>query len=111
MRETKVLTTPGGRTVVINAYLTGREKSAIDSSITAALKLTPPAQAGERAHMSEVSGAFYAEVEQKTMSYMIVSVDGNADAPLEKLLDLPSTEYDFVKKEVDTLINPTTPAK
>lgn len=108
-RETKELKTPGGHTIVINAYLTGREKSALDGAITAALKVTPPADPSERAKMSEVSGAFYAEVEQKMMAYMVVSVDGEMIAPLDKLLDLPSAEYDFVKKEVDGIVNPTTP--
>ncbi len=111
MRETKECTTPGGHTVVINAYLTGREKSALDGAITAALKMTPPSDPTERTKMSEVSGAFYTEVEQKTMAYMIVSLDGDPDKALDRLLDLPAAEYDFVKKEVDTIVNPTTPAK
>ena len=111
MRDTKELTTPGGHKVVVNAYLTGREKSAIDGAITAALKMTPPADRNEKPKMSEVSGAFYAEVEQKTMGYMVVSVDGDPNSPLEKLLDLPSAEYDFVKLEINSIANPTTPEK
>src|SRR5579884_104667 len=105
MRETKELLTPGGHKVVIHTYLTGREKSAIDGAITSALKLTPSLNPAEKAKASEVSGAFYAEVEQKMMQYMVVSVDGETTSPLDTLLDLPSPEYDFVKKEVDSIVN------
>jgi hypothetical protein len=42
---------------------------------------------------------------------MIVSIDDDATAPLDRLLDLPSAEYDAVKKEIDLIQNPTTPEK
>ena len=44
------------------------------------------------------------------MNKFLVSLNRDTDNPVEKLLDLPSTEYEAVLAKVETLKNPTTPA-
>jgi hypothetical protein len=38
-------------------------------------------------------------------------IDGETNAPIDKLLDLHSTEYEAVIKEVNKIQNPSTPEK
>jgi hypothetical protein len=110
-RETKTITTPGGHQVVLRTYLTGREANEIKAAMYAALKMNlEDAQAG-KVSVSDVPGTFIAEQEQKALGYLLVSIDGDASAPVEKLLDLPAAEYEAVIKEVNSIQNPTTPVK
>jgi hypothetical protein len=68
------------------------------------------AQSG-KVNMGDVSGTFLVEQEQKALELLVVSFDGDTTAPITKLLDLPSAEYDEVVKEVNKIQNPTTPEK
>src|SRR5689334_17976163 len=99
-RETKTITTPGGHTVVFKAYLTGREDNEVNSDMYAALKMNiEDAQSG-KVNVTDVPGSFLVEQEQKALGFLLVSIDGESVAPVENLLELPSTEYDFIIKEV-----------
>lgn len=114
-RETNTITTPGGHKVELYAYLTGREANQIKSAMYSALKMNlEDAQAG-KVSVSEVPGTFIAEQEQKALGFLLVSIDGTPDLPsgsvVDKLLDLPSTEYDAVIKEVNAIQNPSNPVK
>lgn len=110
-RETREFTTPGGRKIVLRTYLTGREANEIKAVMLSAVKMgMTDAQEGKVA-MDSIPGSFMVEQEKKALSYLLVSLDGDANAPVEKLLDLPSTEYDAVIKEVNAIQNPTTPEK
>jgi hypothetical protein len=68
------------------------------------------AQSG-KVGMDKVSGEFLIEQEQKTLGFLVVSVDGDPEAPVAKLLDLPSTEYEAVIKEMNAIQNPTSQEK
>lgn len=110
-RETKSITTPGGRTAVLRTYLTGREANEIKAVMFSAVKMSmEDAQTG-KVNIGDVPGSFIVEQERKALGFLLVSLDGETSAPLEKLLDLPSAEYDFVLKEVNKIQNPTTPEK
>ena len=110
-RETKTITTPGGHQVMLYTYLTGREANQIKATMYGALKMNlEDAQAG-KVSVSDVPGTFIAEQEQKALGFLLVSIDGDATAAVEKLLDLPSTEYEAVIKEVNAIQNPSNPTK
>src|SRR3979490_989452 len=108
-RQTTTITTPGGHTVVLNAYLTGREASELKSVMFSALKMNMEDAQSGKVNVSDVPGTFLVEQEHKALGFLVVSVDGSTEAPVDKLLDLPSTEYEAVVKEVNTIQNPTTP--
>jgi hypothetical protein len=108
-RETKEFTTPAGHKIILNAYLTGREAAAIKAVMLASLKMTMSDLESKKVDMGGLSGDVLAQQERKTLDFLIVSVNGSAETPVEKLLDLPSTEYDAVLKEIETIKNPTTP--
>jgi hypothetical protein len=110
-RETKEFTTPAGHKVALNNYLTGREAAAIKAIMLSSLKMTMGDLESKKVDMGGLSGAVLIEQERATLGYLLVSIDGETNAPLDRLLDLPSSEYDAVLKEVEIIKNPTTPEK
>ena len=110
-RETKVFTTPGGHTVVLRTYLTGRESNELKAIMFSALKVNmDDAQTG-KVGVGDIQSTFLIEQEHKALDYLVVSIDGDTTTPVEKLLDLPATEYDSVVKEANQIQNPTKPEK
>jgi len=110
-RQTKELTTPGNHKIVLRSYLTGREAADIKSTLLFSLKMSTSDLENKKVDMGGISGSVLIEQERKTLGYLLVSVDGDGENPVDKLLDLPSTEYDAVLKEIETIKNPTTPEK
>lgn len=111
MRTTQDFTTPAGHKVVLNAYLTGREAQDLKSIMFASLKVNmDDAQTG-KVSVGDVPSSFLVDQERKALAYLVVSIDGDVTEPVSKLLDLPSTEYDAVLKEINKIQNPTTPEK
>jgi hypothetical protein len=110
-RETKTFQTPGGHAVVLNAYLTGREANDIKSVMYGSLKLNMEDVQSGKVNLSDIPGSFLVEQERKALGILLVSIDGDTNGPVEKLLDLPSTEYEAVVKEINKIQNPTTPEK
>ena len=110
-RETTTITTPGGHTVVLKAYLTGREALDLKEMTYSALKLNMHDVQSGKVDVGDISGQFLIEQEKKAFGILLVSVDSETNAPLEALLQLPASEYAAVKAEIDKITNPTTPAK
>lgn len=108
-RETREFITPAGRTVILRTYLTGREANELKSVMYSALKMNMEDAQSGKVNVSDVPGTFLVEQEHKALVFLVVSVDGDTTAPVDKLLDLPASEYDAVKKEIDLIQNPTTP--
>lgn len=115
MREQKTVQTPGGHEVVLNAYLTGRETREISSVINSHMKMGFEGELvpGERPMtvVRDFTGEFIAEQERKVLDFLIVSVNGSTENPVEKLLDLPAADFQFVKGEAEKISNPSTPGR
>jgi hypothetical protein len=110
-RATTTLITPAGTEIVLRAYLTGREASEIKGIMLGSLKMSMSDFENRKIDMGGLSGDVLTQQERKTLEYLLVSVNGDAENPIEKLLDLPSPEYDAVLKEVEKIKNPTTPER
>jgi hypothetical protein len=110
-RQTRELVTTAGTKIFLKSYLTGREAADIKSIMLSSLKMSMNDAETKKVDMGGISGAVLLEQERKTLGYLLVSVNGDAENPVEKLLDLPSTEYDAVLKEIENIKNPTTPEK
>jgi hypothetical protein len=107
-RETKTFTTPGGHVVVLRTYLTGRETTALKSIMFSALKMNMEDAQGGKVGVGDIPSTFLVEQEKTAMGFLVVSVDGNTDIPVDTLLDMPSAEYESVLKEINKIQNPTT---
>jgi hypothetical protein len=93
------------------AYLTGREAAEIKAIMLSSLKMTMSDLESKKVDMGGLSGEVLAQQERKTLETLLVSVNGEVENAVEKLLDLPSTEYDAVLKKIEEIKNPTTPEK
>src|SRR5258708_30048084 len=102
-RETKTITTPGGHTVVLRTYLTGREANELKAVMFSALKMNMEDAQSGKVNVSDVPGTFLVEQETKALGFLVVSVDCDANVPVDKLLDLPATESEAVVTEVNKI--------
>jgi hypothetical protein len=110
-RETREITTPGGHKVVLNAYLTGREANELKAVMFSALKMNMEDAQSGKVNVGDVPGTFLMDQEKKALGFLLVSIDGETQDVVDKLLDFPSTEYDAVIKEVNAIQNPTSREK
>jgi hypothetical protein len=88
-RETKEITIPTGRKIIVKTYITVREAMP-------ALEGTTLTEAAKSQKLAEAA---------------IVSLDGSTENISDRLLDLPLQEYTVIMQELAAIINPTTPQK
>lgn len=105
-RETKTITTPSGHSVVLRTYLTGREVASIKSELLKGMKMSVDPSGGTP-QIGDLTGEFILAQERKTLEYLVVSVDGVTDNPIEALLDLPGPDYEAILAETNNITNPT----
>lgn len=103
-RETTTITTPVSKqVVVINTYLTGREKRQLTNVfLQGDLKFN--------ADSKNVTGINYALIDKEqdlAWSLVVVSIDGVTEGIVEKILDMRSQDYDFIVAEVNKVTKDT----
>ena len=90
-RETKTVTTPLGKELVLKAVLNMRERNAVlgafqEGGITA-----------DSTSMDSVLAVM--QVAPKIFEQIVLSYDGSNEKVFERLEELPADEFDFVLKE------------
>ena len=101
-RPTKQVVLPVTKQVVeIKEWITGRESELIFSATAKHYKMKPDSY-GTGAP-SEIDGTIVLEMYHKYIEAYVVSIDKKSENLLEIALDLPSTDYDFLIKEIDSL--------
>jgi len=104
-RETRIIKAPiSGVEVVINAWITGREKREITSVYTKDFKFKTDTQKTE----ANLTGDKITEAQNKTIEMFVVDVkDGDSEKNnLDKILDMRSEDYEFIMKEIDKSVIP-----
>lgn len=104
-RETKTIETPGGRKIVLNTYITGREARDIQNVYLEKMTLKQTAQGQE---MAGLKGTATGEAENKAIEVVVVSMDDNNKDLVNRILDLKVSEYDFIKEEIGKVTSPET---
>ena len=92
-RETKTIKTPKGHTAIIKSYLTARERHAIDRKY---LKDTSINQQGAGDIKLPANDLIDYGIEM--IKAVVVSFDDTTENPVDKILDLPVSEFDFIQK-------------
>jgi len=96
-RETKKLTLPiSKKEVEIKTYITGRESREIRDVFLKEMKVS-----GVGGEVKEVNASLQSEAENKAIKIIIVSINGDKNDILDKILDLPLRDYNFVMKEIN----------
>ena len=107
-RESKPFVTPGNHTVVLRTYLTGKESAALKAIITE-MRINASDAASGKVALADMPATFLVSQENKALEYLVVSVDGETNACLEKLGDLPEDDYKAVLDEVNRIRVPLVP--
>jgi hypothetical protein len=109
MRETQSFATPGGHTVVINAYISGRESNAIKQVLYDDLKMNMKDAQNGAVAMDDLPSSFVVKQEEKAIELIVVSIDGSSEDVIQRVLDLPVAEYNAIVEEVNKVRRPTKP--
>jgi len=103
-RETKQITTPfGKKIVVLVTYLTGREKRALTNVYLKSGLSFNIADQDVKGFKSDV----LEEAENLAWKTVIVSIDGKTEAIIETVLDMRSEDYQFIVNAVNEVTNDT----
>jgi hypothetical protein len=105
-RTTKTIKTQGGTQAVIKDYLTAREANQLKQVLYADIKMSMTDIGSGKTGVSDVPATVLLDQERKALEMLIVSLDGSAENIAERLLDLPSTEYDAILVEVNNVTRP-----
>jgi hypothetical protein len=102
-RETKTITTPDGKAVVVNTYLTGRESNQLKEILYAGLKMGMSDISAGITEIKDIPASLLLDQEKKALEMLVVSIDGATDGVVEKLLDMKDTEYQFIVSEINNV--------
>lgn len=109
LQEQIELMTPHGHKVVIRGYSTGRIRQAISAAYSEGVKLEMTGEKdkdGKAISRTIVSGDAAQKTTNAALSNMVLSVDDQTVNVLDRVLDLPEEDYDYVRTEVDKVRTP-----
>ena len=98
----KIVTPISKQEIVLKAWLTGREKRALNQPYMANLV----EDANGEMKPKEVTGDFINQVEDLAIKTIVVSVDGKTEDVLDLILDLKAEDFNFVVRAINNLTNP-----
>jgi hypothetical protein len=108
-RENKAFVTPGNHTIVLRTYLTGKESRALNEIMYQNLKINPADANSGKLSLGEIPMTFMIPQQQQMLEFLVVSVDGDTNAPIAALEELPETEYNAVLAECTKIRVPLVP--
>lgn len=105
-RETKQLDLSNGKKAEIKTYLTRSEKNALKKIMLKGIGLEQDVKNPEK---MSVSGSIPAEnmitAQEELVKIVLVSFDGSADNPYDRLMETEGDEYDEILAEADKIQN------
>ena len=102
-RETKFILTPISKLkIAIKTWITAREDQEIQGVMFKAMKMNPT---GKDFNFEPIDGTCILDRERKSMEMLIASIDGKTENILETVLDMNKIDYDFIKEEIDKIVN------
>jgi len=97
--ETTEITTPvGNNKVALKQYITGRDMRSLREIY---LKVGTLDSSGQ--NLSNIDPAMVDQSENKAFEMVIVSIDGQAEGILDKILNMPAQDYDFILTAVNEI--------
>ncbi len=92
-----MITTPNGTKVELKEYITGREAREIQNIVLSGMKISE--------NIESIDPTVIAQSQDKAIEIVVVSIDGETEGVLDKVLDLPRDDFDFVKEAIDEVTN------
>jgi hypothetical protein len=101
--ETEIFKTPiGGNKVEIKKWITGKDVREIRSVY---LNSTKIGIKGTSPDVQGITGELIEKAENKTIEVVVVSIDGEKEGIVEKILALRSDDYNFVMEKIREVTN------
>lgn len=104
-RETKKIITPSEKVVELKTYLTAGEAKELSLVFLKGMKLDYDAET-KKPIVKDISGSLINEAENRAIELIVVSFDESNENILGRLLELKSTEFDFVMEEINKITKP-----
>lgn len=101
-RETKEFKTTGGNVIVYKSYITGRESNEIQKILLKDMKIEV-GEAKLSPFVGAVSAANITELNNKTIELLVTLLNGTAENILDRILDLPNTEYAEISAKLNEI--------
>ena len=103
-RETHEIITPlKGHKVVLRSWITGRESQKIDNAMVQGIGVT---QQGKKQQLTpQIKEAALSAQENAAIESIVVSVDGNSNDVLNRVLDMRKQDYQAVVDEVERVVD------
>lgn len=105
-RPTTQIATPGGNKAVIKTYLTARESNQLKEVLYANLNMSMTDLSSGKTEVQSIPASVLLDQERKALELLIVSLNDSPEGVMDRLLDLPSDEYDAIVAEVNKIANP-----
>jgi len=102
MRTTKTITLPISKSkIVINDYITGGEKRKINDLL---LK-NSSVETGSTVIKGDIPLLLIYEANDLALSFLVKSIDDISDDLINRINDLHTNDYDYLKAEIDSVTN------
>lgn len=98
MSQTEFATPKGDHKIVLKEYITGRDMRALKEIFLRVGKLDPAAET-----VTDIKIEVANEAENKMLELVVISVDGEKEGILEKILDMPSEDMTHILEEVQKI--------
>lgn len=105
-QETKAITTPiGSKEVILRTWLTGRQRRAINATITDGQKFDQSQMENGIESNVQFDGSVIQKMNDALVEAYIMSLDNNSENILDRLLDMRDKDYEFVMNEIYQINN------
>lgn len=98
-RETKEIITPSGLKVLVKTWISAGEANIVKQEMLKTMKIDP--STGKQT--SEITGDFLISQEKTLLGLLVVSVNGETETVVDKLLESRNEDYQFVISEVNKI--------
>jgi hypothetical protein len=104
-RETKTVTTPEGKELILKTFMNARERNAIKSAFLEGIKIDPNdiAKKDNSEILQECDASIMLKAEKRMFEQLIVSYAGSPENISERLENESPKEYDFVVDELNKI--------
>ncbi len=107
-RETTKFETPTGKQQIeIKTYITGKEKRDLTNIyLSGDISFSTESQ-----NIKGISATLVDKAQDLALQLIVVSIDGETEGLVQKILDMRSEDYDFIVKKVDEVQKGTSEEK
>lgn len=93
--QTEITTPIGKKKIVLKEYITGRDMRELKDIYLKVGKIDATGQG-----MTDINPEILNQAENKSVELVVISVDGETEGVLNKILDMPSEDTTFILEKV-----------